>query len=73
LHLYIQETRNLVSPDKENQLDPLIKIEAFGQKKTTEVKKNRGLGMIYWGEHLFFETEIKTREELELQRLKITV
>lgn len=29
--------------------------------------------MIYWGEHLFFETEIKTREELELQRLKITV
>ena len=73
IHLYIQETRNLVSPDKESALDPLIKIEAFNQKKTTEVKKNRGLGMIYWGEHMFFETDIKSTSELELQKLKISI
>ena len=51
----------------------MIKVEGFGQTRITKVLKNRGLGMIYWGEHFFFDKSVKNSQEMEAEKLKISV
>ena len=35
-------------------VDPIIKVNSFGITRNSEPKKNKGTGMTYWGEHMFF-------------------
>ncbi len=51
----------------------MIKVEAFGQTKITPVKKSVGVGMAYWGEHMFFDKSIESSAELEVEMLRISV
>ena len=66
LHVYIQETSDLTGGE-EAEIDPIIKIEGFGLKKTTKVKSNVGNEDTYWGEHFFFEKIFTERSNLEDQ------
>lgn len=50
-----------------------MKIKAFDQAKNTKTKDNRGTGMTYWGEHLFFNKKIGATLEFEVEKLKIEV
>jgi len=35
-------------------VDPIIKIQAFGEDQYSEVKSGVGSEMAYWGTHFFF-------------------
>ena len=48
-------------------------MKVFGENKTTKYKSNRGTGMIYWGEHIFFDKKIAEGEEFQLEKLSIQV
>ena len=74
LHFFLQETRGLVSSEKATSLiDPIVKLKAFQSSFHSKTKKNRGSGMIYWGEHFFFEKIFVTKSEFELEKLLIQV
>lgn len=51
----------------------MIQTEVFGQKHFSQVKKQRGTGMIFWGEHQFFETKVNNSKELEAMKLKLSI
>jgi len=50
-----------------------VKVKAFDLSKNTKTKDNRGTGMTYWGEHMFFNKKINAPAEFELEKLKIEV
>jgi len=54
-------------------VDPIIKMKVFEETKTTKYKENRGTGMIYWGEHVFFDKKISEGPEFQLEKLFIQV
>lgn len=54
-------------------MDPLVKVSAFDITKNTKTKDNRGTGMTYWGEHMFFNKKINATAEFELEKLRIEV
>lgn len=54
-------------------MDPIIKMKVFGETKVTKYKSNRGTGMIYWGEHVFFDKKITEVEEFQLEKLFIQI
>ena len=39
-------------------MDPVIVVKCFDQDKQTQTKGNKGSGMVYWGEHMFFDKNI---------------
>ena len=54
-------------------MDPLIKVKGFDLSKNTKSKDNKGSGMTYWGEHMFFNKKINAPAEFELEKLRIEV
>ncbi len=65
IHFLIQQTRNMkldgryedsVSNNIRDVVDPIIEITCLNNKKFSSSKKAIGpLGVVHWGEHIFFE------------------
>ena len=62
LQVHVIEARDLVGRDMSNLSDPVLVINAFGQKQRT-VTKHRARSVV-WDEHLFFDGKDLTQEDL---------
>ncbi len=51
----------------------MIKVKSFDLSKNTKSKDNKGSGMTYWGEHMFFNKKFNAPAEFELEKLRIEV
>ncbi|KAL4472061.1 hypothetical protein ABPG72_007110 [Tetrahymena utriculariae] len=65
LHVLIQKTRGLVNSQVKNHtIDPIIQIQAFGKNKYSQIKKKIGNEDQIWGDHIFIEHYVKSKEEI---------
>lgn len=73
IHLFVEETRNLISEDSESSLSPIIKVSAFNQHQTSPKKNDQGLGQVYWGYHCFFSKKFDDPLQLKSESIKIQI
>ena len=62
LQVHVIEARDLVGRDMSNLSDPVLVINAFGQKQRT-ITKHRARSVV-WDEYLFFDGKDLTQEDL---------
>ena len=61
-------------PDNDTELvDPMIGIYSLGKKQYTPVKKQVGMTDKFWGEHVFIEKNVSSKEEIKNGKVVIEV
>ena len=74
LHIYIEEARSLVPPNNDELCDPVFTVSAFGVTKSTKEFCNvTSLTPVKIFEHLYIEAKDKSPEEIQNERVLITV
>lgn len=74
LHIYIEESFGLSTGKEGDQIDAIIEVKAYDQKKYTNVQKGvTSSSQSYWGQHFFFEKDFRDKYELETELIEIRV
>jgi hypothetical protein len=74
LHIFIEEARSLLPPNKKELCDPVFTVTAFGVTKSSKEFRNiSAVSQVQVFEHLYIEGKDKQAEEVLNERLVITV
>ena len=74
VHVYIQEARQLKSPEGEATIDPMIEVQCRNSKKYTKALDDIGTtGISSWHEHIFYEFQNMEAEDAEGTKININV